>query len=147
TRKKDAVSMDEVMEEVRLALKLNIEEKNGVVKSMALPKIFADRIHITQLMQNLIGNGIKYNENKNPKVEVSYKEQDADYCFEIVDNGIGIAPQYREKVFIIFQRLHNRNEYDGTGIGLAICKKIIDSLGGKIWIEDSPLGGTKFCFT
>jgi signal transduction histidine kinase len=147
TQKKDPVNMNEVMDEVLLALKLNITEKNAVVHFAPLPQIAGDRVHITQLMQNLIGNGIKYNQSANPRIEVIFKERENDHCFEISDNGIGIAPEYRDKVFIIFQRLHSRYEYDGTGIGLAICKKIIDSLGGKIWIEDSLLGGTKFCFT
>lgn len=145
--KKHEIEMEEVVEDVKLMLKLNIEDKKASIQSTRLPKIVADRPYITQLIQNLIGNGIKYNESGAPKIEISCHEKDNAYCFEVSDNGIGIAQQYREKVFIIFQRLHHRNEYDGTGIGLSICKKIVESLGGKIWIEDSPLGGTKVCFT
>ena len=146
-QKKQEIEMNEVVEDVKSMLKLNIEDRKATVHSTHLPKIIADRPYITQLMQNLIGNAIKYNQSSSPKVEISCKETDNAYSFEVADNGIGIAPQYREKVFIIFQRLHHRNEYDGTGIGLSICKKIVDSLGGKIWIEDSHLGGTKLCFT
>lgn len=147
TQKKTNIDMEEVLDEVKRALKFNIEEKQAIIRSGELPTIFGDRVHIVQLIQNLVGNAIKYNKNKGAMVEISCTNQGANYQFEIADNGIGIAPQYREKVFIIFQRLHSRYEYEGTGIGLAICKKIVDSLGGKIWIEDSPLGGTKFCFT
>ena len=136
-----------MLEDVKLNLKLEISEKQAQLKAEALPTILGDRVYITQLMQNLIGNGIKYNQSNIPLIEIDYRVTNNAHCFEVSDNGIGIAPQYREKVFIIFQRLHNRNEYDGTGMGLAICKKIIDSLGGKIWVEDSALGGSKFCFT
>lgn len=147
TQKKERLDMNAVMEDVKLNLKVAIEEKSVQIKVDALPVILGDKVYITQLMQNIVSNGMKYNESKKPVVEINYLVRDNSHCFEISDNGIGIAPQYREKVFIIFQRLHNRNEYDGTGMGLAICKKIIDSLNGKIWVEDSPLGGSKFCFT
>ena len=148
TQKKQPVQMHSILDEVKLNLKLHIHEKNVQITSAQLPEVLADKVHMTQLMQNLISNSIKYNQSKAPVIEISYGNcEKGNHCFEIADNGIGIPLHYREKVFIIFQRLHNRNEFDGTGIGLAICKKIIDSLGGKIWIEDSPLGGSKFCFT
>lgn len=147
TQKKEKLDMNAVLEEVKLNLKLEINEKQAQLKAEGLPTILGDRVYITQLMQNLIGNGIKYNQSDSPVIEIDYRVRDNAHCFEVSDNGIGIAPHYREKVFIIFQRLHNRNEYDGTGMGLAICKKIIESLGGKIWVEDSALGGSKFCFT
>ena len=147
TQKKNFVPMNEVLEDVKKTLQLNLIERNAEVKSVPLPNIFADRVYMAQLMQNLLGNAIKYNTSSNPRIEINYTEQDQAHLFEVSDNGIGILPQYREKVFIIFQRLHSRNEYDGTGIGLSICKKIIDTLNGKIWIEDSTLGGIKFCFT
>ncbi len=143
---KEEVDMNEVLEEVKQALNLEIHEKNAHIKSVFLPKLFADRIHIMQLMQNLVSNGMKYNKTGSPVIDITYDQCDRFHYIEIADNGIGIPVEYREKVFIIFQRLHDRHEFDGTGIGLAICKKIIDSLGGKIWIEDSPLGGSKFCF-
>lgn len=143
---KEEVDMNEVLKEVKQALKLEIHEKNAHIKSVTLPKLFADRIHVMQLMQNLVSNGMKYNKTGSPVIDITYSHCEKFHCIEIADNGIGIPVEYREKVFIIFQRLHDRHEFDGTGIGLAICKKIIDSLGGKIWIEDSPLGGSKFCF-
>jgi signal transduction histidine kinase len=146
-QKRNLVPMNEVLEEVKKTLQLPIIERNADIKSTSLPNIFGDRIYIAQLLQNLVGNAIKYNTSANPKIEISCQDNDTAYVFEVADNGIGIPGQYREKVFIIFQRLHSRNEYDGTGIGLAICKKIVDSMNGKIWIEDSPLGGTKFCIS
>lgn len=147
TDNKQLVPMQEVLDEVKLSLKLNIDERNAEIESAALPKVFADRLHMGQLLQNLLTNAIKYNQSDKPVISISCSETDNYYSFAIDDNGIGIAPQYREKVFIIFQRLHHRNEYEGIGLGLSICKKIVDSMGGRIWIEDSHLGGTKFCFT
>ncbi|MFM2306770.1 MAG: hypothetical protein RLZZ367_1439 [Bacteroidota bacterium] len=147
TDNKQLVPMQEVLDDVKLSLKLNIDERNAEIESAALPKVFADRLHMGQLLQNLLTNAIKYNQSDKPVISINCSETDNYYSFAIDDNGIGIAPQYREKVFIIFQRLHHRNEYEGIGLGLSICKKIVDSMGGRIWIEDSHLGGTKFCFT
>lgn len=146
--RKEIVNMNEVLDEVKQTLKPYIGKKKAEIKSAVLPEISADRVHLEQLLQNLVSNSIKYNKSERPLIEINYAQgEKGNHCFEISDNGIGIAKEYRDKVFIIFQRLHNRNEFDGTGIGLAICKKIIDSLNGKIWIEDSTLGGTKVCFT
>lgn len=147
TNNKQVVDMNQMLNDVKISLKLNIQEKNAMIESDTLPSVFADRLHIGQLLQNLLSNAIKYNESGQPKIKISFVEDDTFYNFAIEDNGIGIAPQYREKVFIIFQRLHHRYDYEGIGLGLSICKKIVDSLGGKIWIEDSPLGGSRFCFT
>lgn len=145
--KPDAVNLNSVLEEVKQSLGLQILEKAATVTSANLPVIYADRLQIGQLFQNLISNALKYNESEAAFVEITHQEHDDHYLFEFSDNGIGIDPKYREKVFIIFQRLHGREQFEGTGIGLAICKKIIDNMKGKIWIEDSPLGGARFCFT
>lgn len=145
--KKQTVAMTDVLSEVKRSLKVHIDEKNAVIEATELPTVYADRLQMGQLIQNIVSNAIKYNQSEQPRIEISYSENDNLHTFAIDDNGIGIAPQYREKVFIIFQRLHHRNEYEGIGLGLSICKKIIDSMGGRIWIEDSHLGGTKFCFT
>lgn len=144
---KEEVSMNTVLEEVNLLLAEEIKSRNAKITSDTLPTVFAERIYLIQLLQNMISNGIKYNNSPTPQVHITYTHSENEHRFCICDNGIGIAPQYREKVFIMFQRLHKRDEYDGSGIGLAICKKIVDSLNGRIWIEDCPLGGTKFCFT
>ncbi len=112
-----------------------------------MPIVGADEERMTQLFQNLMTNGIKYNKNEERYIKVTSKNLGAYHLMRIEDNGIGIAEAHREKVFELFKRLHNRNEFSGTGIGLAICKKIIKQLHGSIWIEDSSLGGTAFCFT
>lgn len=112
-----------------------------------MPTIKAHATHINQLLHNIIHNAIKYNKNDIAQVHVHSTLSANGHTIMVDDNGIGIQKQHRDRVFIIFQRLHNRNEYDGTGIGLAICKKIVDHIGGTIWIEDSPLGGSRFCFS
>lgn len=145
--KADKVDLNEVLNDVKQTLGLQIEEKAAFIDAGALPVIYADRLQISQLFQNLISNALKYNDSKKAVVEITYSEKDDHHLFAFADNGIGIDAKYRDKVFIIFQRLHSREQFEGTGIGLAICKKIIDNLKGKIWIEDSHLGGTKFCFT
>lgn len=147
TLKREIVDLDDVLNEVKTSLHLDILEKRVKIDSVKLPQIQADKVHVTQLIQNFISNAIKYNESGGPVIKIDYEDRGQYNYFEISDNGIGISPEYRDKVFILFQRLHDRHKYDGTGIGLAICKKIIDSLHGKIWIEDSNLGGSRFCFT
>lgn len=141
------VNLNKVLEEVKQGLSVQIVERGARIQAPALPTVNVDQLQVLQLMQNLISNAMKYNRNAEVRVEIGYEETETCHQLSIADNGIGIAPDYREKVFIIFQRLHGREEFDGTGIGLAICKKIVDNFKGKIWIEDSPLGGTKFCFT
>jgi signal transduction histidine kinase len=145
--KKTVVNVNDVIDEVKKALKLEIHNRNVSITCSNLTLVMADETKLTQLFQNLISNAIKYNQSAAPVIDIRCTEQENAHRFEVADNGIGIEKQYRDKVFIIFQRLHTRTEYEGTGIGLSICKKIIDGLQGKIWIEDSPLGGTKFCFT
>ena len=100
-----------------------------------------------QLFENLIGNAIKFNQSAAPTMEISCEKKEGAYLFTFRDNGIGIEKKYREKVFDIFQRLHAREAYQGTGIGLTICKKIIEQMNGKIWIEDGKENGCAFCFT
>jgi nitrogen-specific signal transduction histidine kinase len=143
----EKVDMEQLLIGVEEELHINTGELNVDVKYSAMPVIQTGLLAMKHIFTNLIDNSVKYNLNAVPKVEVSYFEQGNLHRFTVDDNGIGIQEEYRQKVFIIFQRLHARDEFGGAGIGLTICKKIIDNLNGKIWIEDSPLGGTRICFT
>lgn len=121
-----------------------IAECDGVVQCDELPSVHADSKQLMQLFQNLIGNSLKYRGDKPPRVRVSGKQSAIETEYVVADNGIGIAPEYRERVFGVFKRLHAESTYQGNGIGLAICKRIVDRLGGRIWIDDSEFGGTAF---
>ncbi|MCC3330712.1 sensor histidine kinase [Nocardia abscessus] len=115
-----------------------------------LPEIIGDPTLLTMLWQNLIGNAVKFREpDRDPEIEITCEqaEHSSGWLLSVSDNGIGIAPEFAEKVFVIFQRLHNREEYSGTGIGLAVCKKIVEYHGGRIWIDTEYTAGTRFCFT
>jgi len=108
----------------------------------------ADEVQLGHVFQNLIGNAIKYHApGQAPEIAVAAIERDDEWLFSVRDNGIGIDPQYFDKVFQLFQRLHTREEYSGTGIGLALCKKIVERHGGKIWIESATGNGSTFFFT
>jgi light-regulated signal transduction histidine kinase (bacteriophytochrome) len=124
-----------------------LHETRGTINSGKLPLIKGNKTQILQLFQNLIGNAFKYKSEKAPVVDISYTEENNYYRFEIKDNGIGIDPKFFQKIFVIFQRLHKREEYTGTGIGLAICKKIVEKHGGKIWVTSEPDQGSTFYFT
>jgi PAS domain S-box-containing protein len=129
-------------------LKALIEETGSLVTTDDLPRIRADESQLTMVFQNLINNGIKFQKSQHfPQIHVSARPQNGCWCFSVRDNGIGIDAKYKEKVFLVFQRLHTRNEYPGTGIGLALCKRIINRHGGQIWFESSPGQGTTFYFT
>jgi PAS domain S-box-containing protein len=128
-------------------LKVAIEEKEAVVTHDPLPTVMADSPQLGQLFQNLIGNAIKFRGNEAPRIHVSASQNGNGWTFSVRDNGIGIAPEYAERIFIIFQRLHRREEYPGTGIGLAVCKKIVERHGGRIWVESEVGKGATFYFT
>ncbi len=125
-----------------------IEETQSSVNFKDLPTLRADAIQLTQLFQNLIGNAIKYRkEEVAPVINVSAAKGEGEYIFCVSDNGIGIAEEHFEKIFAIFQRLHGRSEYSGTGIGLGICKRIVGRLGGRIWVRSSYGVGSQFYFS
>jgi light-regulated signal transduction histidine kinase (bacteriophytochrome) len=127
-------------------LKVAVEEHGALVTHDPLPTVMADRSQLGQLFQNLIGNAIKFRGNEPPRVHVSASRNGNGWTFSVKDNGIGIAAEYSERIFIIFQRLHSRQEYAGTGIGLAICKKIVERHGGRIWVKSDPGKGATFYF-
>jgi len=129
-------------------LRIAIDESGAEVVVGALPTVPGDATQLLQLFQNLIGNAIKFRGGgRPPKVDVSAEAHADGWCFAVRDNGIGIAPEYFERIFVLFQRLHGRTEYAGTGIGLAICKKIVERHGGRIWVESTPGEGAVFRFT
>jgi light-regulated signal transduction histidine kinase (bacteriophytochrome) len=127
-------------------LKLVINERNAEIVSDELPVVFADETQMVQLLQNLISNSIKFSQCS-PKIFISSGIEDQHYVFSVRDEGIGIESQYFERIFQIFQRLSARGEYDGIGIGLAICKRIVERHKGKIWVESRPGKGSVFSFT
>jgi light-regulated signal transduction histidine kinase (bacteriophytochrome) len=127
-------------------LKVAIEKNGALVTHDPLPTVMADRPQLGQLFQNLIGNAIKFRGNEPPRVHISASRNGNGWTFSVRDNGIGIAAEYSERIFIIFQRLHSREEYAGTGIGLAICKKIVERHGGRIWVKSDVGKGATFYF-
>jgi light-regulated signal transduction histidine kinase (bacteriophytochrome) len=149
TRGKDLKPIDSetVLKEALSNLATVIQESGGVVTYGALPTVAADPTQLLQVFQNLIGNAIKYRGERPPEVHIEVEHRAGEWQFTMRDNGIGIDPQYFERIFGIFQRLHTRREYPGTGIGLALCKKIIERHGGRIWVASKPKEGSTFCFT
>lgn len=129
------------------ALQPAIEESAATVTHDPLPTVMGDESQLLQLFQNLVGNAIKYRDSKPPVVHLSCKQEGGSWLFSVRDNGIGIDPQYADRIFVIFQRLHTGEQYAGTGIGLAVCKKIVERHGGKIWVESEPGKGAAFHFT
>jgi signal transduction histidine kinase len=136
-----------VLKEVLATLEPAIKECEAVVHHGELPTVWADRTQVAQIFQNLIGNAIKFRGKESPVVRVEAEEKEQRWLFSVSDNGIGIAAEYAENIFVVFQRLHARTEYPGNGIGLAICKKIVERNGGKIWVESQPGSGASFKFT
>lgn len=143
------IRVDELMNSILLRNQPIIEEVAAEVTVNMLPtSIDGDPIKLTQLLQNLLQNALKFHKpGQIPAVEINFREQEKDYLFEVKDQGIGIESQYYDRVFMIFKRLHTKIEYEGTGIGLAICKKIVAQHGGKIWIQSQKNKGTSFFFT
>jgi signal transduction histidine kinase/CHASE3 domain sensor protein len=145
----EPVDVESVLDRTLTSLRVALEESEAVVTHDPLPTIVADQGQLAQLLQNLVGNAIKFRGEEPPRVHISAERQEEDraWLFSVSDNGIGIAPEYRERVFLLFQRLHGREEYSGTGIGLAICKKIVERHGGALWVDSTPGGGSTFHFT
>lgn len=141
------VNCDAAMAEVLLNLGPAIRDCGATVSYAPLPEVLADSSQMTQVFQNLIGNAIKFRGKEPPEILVQAEKAGQDWLFTVSDNGIGIAPESAENIFVAFQRLHTRTEYPGNGIGLSICKKIIERNGGKIWVESGMSKGSSFKFT
>jgi signal transduction histidine kinase len=141
------VAMDQVMSVALKDLSEMIESSGASVTAEGLPEVNADFRQMVQLMENLIANAIKFRKGEPPTVYVSSKLADGEWILSLKDNGIGIDEEYSDKVFQMFQRLHQRETFPGTGIGLAICKKVVERHGGRIWFESEPVGGTTFFFS
>jgi len=141
------VSCDKVVEQVLDNLKVVIEEKEAMVTRAPLPEVMGDEVQLGQLFQNLIDNALKFRGPAPPRVHLEASRREKEWLFSVRDNGIGIEPQYFERIFLIFQQLHPRDEYPGMGIGLSLCKKIAESHNGRIWVESEPGAGTTFHFT
>jgi light-regulated signal transduction histidine kinase (bacteriophytochrome) len=135
-----------VLAEVVASLATPIAELRASVTHDPLPTISGDRTQLVQLFQNLIGNGIKFHSGEPPRVRISVTRETDGWLFSVADNGIGIEPSFHERIFVLFQRLHTRDKYPGTGIGLTICKKVVERHGGRIWVESDGRGSV-FRFT
>ncbi|MGA7409341.1 MAG: PAS domain S-box protein [Bryobacteraceae bacterium] len=141
------VDANEAIEEVRKNLAVAIEESGAVLTVSPLPKVYCDAVPLSHLFQNLISNALKYRSEDAPKIDVFAVDDGSNWRFTVVDNGIGIAPEYRTEVFGIFKRLHAHKTYAGSGVGLAICQKIVERYGGRIWVESEVGRGSEFHFT
>jgi PAS domain S-box-containing protein len=142
-----SANLGEIIKQVLDTYVCKIKLSNAIVKVSPMPLARVNRLQMTQLFQNLIGNALKYNQTAQPEIEIGFEEKCTHWQFFVKDNGIGIDPKFYERIFIIFQRLHTRNQFSGTGIGLAICKKIVEKHEGKIWVHSTPGQGSTFYFT
>jgi light-regulated signal transduction histidine kinase (bacteriophytochrome) len=136
-----------VLSHALLGLQMAIQEGGVTISHEPLPAVFADDVQLIQLFQNLIGNAIKFRSTDKPMVHIGCQRRDNDWLFSVRDNGIGIDPDHAERIFVLFQRLHDRQAYPGTGIGLALCKRIVERHGGTIWVNSEPNQGSTFYFT
>jgi light-regulated signal transduction histidine kinase (bacteriophytochrome) len=141
------VSLDAPLKRAVTNLRAAIEESGASVSADALPTVDADEVQLAQVFQNLIGNALKFRGQQVPRIHVGAVQEAGEWHISIADNGIGIEPQYFERIFMVFQRLHDKGEYPGTGIGLAIVKKVVERHGGRIWVQSQPGAGTTFHFT
>lgn len=141
------VNLEKVLDEVLFNLEIDIEKNQAIIKREPLPEIHADYSQMVQVFQNLVGNALKYRSDEKPEIFISTKKEHDHWLFAVKDNGIGIESEYFPQIFQIFRRLHTHDEYEGTGIGLAITKRIIEHHQGKISVESEPEKGSTFYFT
>ncbi|RXA20756.1 PAS domain S-box protein, partial [Methanosarcina sp. MSH10X1] len=136
-----------LLDQVVFDLEISIKENEASVSYGTLPVVMADSMQLAQVFQNLISNAIKFRSEKVPEIEISAKKKADKWLFSVRDNGIGIDPKFSQRIFEVFKRLHKKEDYPGTGIGLSICKKIIERHGGRIWVESELGNGSVFYFT
>jgi light-regulated signal transduction histidine kinase (bacteriophytochrome) len=142
------IELDKLIREITALYRKQIEEKKAIILFDDLPVVYSYKTPLRQILTNLISNSLKYSRlGVDPEIRVECTEKSNHWLFSVSDNGIGVEPVYFDKIFIIFQRLHNKDEYPGTGMGLAIAKKIVENLGGAIWIESVENAGSTFYFT
>jgi light-regulated signal transduction histidine kinase (bacteriophytochrome) len=141
------VDLEEVMKIVLANLEAALRDSGGRVEVAPLPTIRGWKTGLVQVLQNLVGNAIKFRGERAPVIAVRADRRDADWEVTVADNGIGIDPKYHQEVMTPFRRLHSVSEYEGTGLGLAICKKVVDRHGGRLWVESTPGKGSTFFFT
>lgn len=141
------IDCEQLLKNVLTDLSVVVGECNAIVTHDKLPLVKGIRFQFIQLFTNLINNGLKFRRNQPPQIHIGVEENQREWIFSVTDNGIGIEEQYLERIFRVFQRLHSRREYAGTGIGLAICKKVVEHHGGKIWVKSAPNVGSSFYFT
>jgi signal transduction histidine kinase len=146
-QKKEKVSLRECADLALEALAMRVKETGAQIMRDKLPDVWGDSTLLTQLYQNLIGNALKFSGDQRPVIQLTFEEQEGAPVFGVKDNGIGIEPNYAREIFKPFRRLHGRAEYEGSGVGLAICRKIVGRHGGKIWVESEPGKGAHFRFT
>jgi light-regulated signal transduction histidine kinase (bacteriophytochrome) len=139
--------VEAVLGQVITNLRLAIDESGARITHESLPIVEADSTQLNQLFQNLIANAVKFRGKLPPKIHITAAKEDPYWVFSVRDNGIGFDPDYADRIFTIFQRLHSRNDYPGTGMGLAICKRIVERHGGSIWVKSTPGDGSTFYFT
>jgi light-regulated signal transduction histidine kinase (bacteriophytochrome) len=142
----ELVDLNTILEIVKQNLKIAIQESSAVITIRRLPEIPGQQAHFVQLFQNLISNAIKYHGEQPPRIFISADQLDDGWRFTVADNGLGIAPKYHSQIFGVFKRLHGQ-EISGTGMGLAICQRVVERHNGRIWVESQIGGGAKFCFT
>lgn len=143
----ERIPFREAYDGAMLLLDAQIRETGAEITCGKLPVVMGDRSQLMQLLLNLLGNSLKYRSADAPRVHLSAERKNDEWQFSVIDNGIGIEPQHRERIFEVFQRLHNQSEYPGTGIGLAVCRRVVHRHGGRIWVEAAPGTGSNFCFT
>jgi light-regulated signal transduction histidine kinase (bacteriophytochrome) len=144
----EIVSVDDIVKAILQDFQFTLKEKNVVIHVKSpLPKVHYNETQLSMVFRNLISNAIKFNQKANPRIDISVVDEEDQYVFAVADNGIGIQSEYFDKIFMIFQRLHRSEDYQGTGAGLTIVKRIIEKHRGRIWVDSVHGKGTTFSFT